>query len=89
MNYVYIQKCMVSLYAKQYGLLETAGSDNHWGSNVFRKLREKGYRPEIAGMETDTEICCAEDFIRQVKLGTMRLFLMDAPTLSDTGIKTF
>lgn len=71
---------MVPLYAKQYGLLETAGSDNHWGSSVFRKLREKGYRPEIAGMETDTEICCVEDFIRQVKLGTMRIFLMDAPT---------
>ena len=39
-------------YAKQYGLLETCGSDNHWGSEVFSKLREKGYRPEIAGMSS-------------------------------------
>ncbi len=68
---------LVSLYARHYGLLETAGSDNHWGSGVFQKLREKGYCPEIAGMETDTEIYCVKDFIRQVKQGTMRIFLMD------------
>ena len=68
---------MPHLYAKQYGLLETAGSDNHWGHGVFEKLREKGYRPEIAGMETDMEITCVQDYIRQVKHGTMRIFLMD------------
>jgi len=69
---------MVSLYARQYGLLETAGSDNHWGSNVFAKLAEKRYLPEIAGMETDTEINSVQDYIDQVKQGSMRIFMMDA-----------
>ena len=64
-------------YARHYGLLETAGSDNHWGSGVFDKLREKGYRPVIAGMETDVEINCVQDYILQVKQKKMRLFLMD------------
>lgn len=68
---------MPHLYAKQYALLEAAGSDNHWGHGVFEKLREKGYRPEIAGMETDVEITCVQDYIRQVKQGTMRIFLVD------------
>ena len=68
---------MAPLYAKQYGLLETAGSDNHWGSGIFEKLRDKGYRPKIAGMETDMEICCVQDYIRQVRQGTMRIILMD------------
>ena len=68
---------LAPLYAKQYGLLETAGSDNHSGHGVFEKCREKGYRIVIAGMETDTEICCVQDYIRQVKQGTMRIFLID------------
>ena len=64
-------------YAKQYGLLETCGSDNHWGSEVFSKLREKGYRPEIAGMSSDTPIDSVQDFIAQVRSGSMKMFLMD------------
>jgi predicted metal-dependent phosphoesterase TrpH len=64
-------------YAEQYGLLQICGSDNHWGSSVFSKLREKGYRPEIAGMVSDTEINSVRDFIGQVRNGTMRMFLMD------------
>ena len=68
---------MASLYARHYGLLETAGSDNHWGSGVFGKLQEKGYLTKIAGMETETEITCVQDYIRQVKNGATRIFLMD------------
>lgn len=68
---------MVPLYARQYGLLETAGSDNHWGSEVFERLREKGFRPVIAGVETDTEISSVQDYIEQVKQGTLKIFLMD------------
>ena len=68
---------ITEIYARQYGLLETCGSDNHWGSEVFSKLREKGYRPEIAGMSSDTAIACVQDFIDQVRGGSMRMFLMD------------
>ena len=68
---------ITEVYAKQYGLLETCGSDNHWGSEVFSKLREKGYRPEIAGMSSDTPIDSVQDFIAQVRSGSMKMFLMD------------
>lgn len=68
---------MVALYAKQYGLLITAGSDNHWGSDAFTKFREKGYRPEIAGMCSETEIRNVHDYIDQVKEGRMKAFLMN------------
>ena len=65
---------MAAVYAKQYSLLETYGSDNHWGSQVFAKLREKGYRPVIAGMSSKMELCSVEDFIRQVKTRQMKPF---------------
>ena len=68
---------ITSVYARQYHLLETCGSDNHWGSDAFTKLREKGFRPELAGMCTETEICCVQDYINQVKNEEMKMFLMD------------
>ena len=64
-------------YAEQYRLLQTCGSDNHWGSKVFEKLCEKGYRPEIAGMCTETEICSVQEYVNQVRNGSMSMFLMD------------
>ena len=64
-------------YAVHYGFLKTAGSDNHWGGNVFSRLKEKGFRPEIAGMCSDTEINSVEDFISSVRSGSMKIFLMD------------
>ncbi len=64
-------------YAKHYGLLETCGSDNHWGSGVFDKFRERGYRPEMAGMSSEIEINSVSDFIGQVRNGMMHMFLMD------------
>ena len=68
---------LTARYAEQYGLVKICGSDNHWGSNVFAKLREKGYRPEIAGMSSDIRINSVRDFIGQVRNGTMKMFLMD------------
>ena len=68
---------MAAIYATQYGFLRTAGSDNHWGSNAFNRLREKDFRPEIAGMCSDTEINSVHDFISGVRDGSMSLFLMD------------
>ena len=65
------------IYAKQYHLLMTCGSDNHWAGEVFRKLAEKGFRPEIAGMCSDTEICTVDEFILKIKAGTMEMFLMN------------
>ena len=65
------------VYAKQYHLLMTCGSDNHWAGEVFRKLKEKGYKPEIAGMCSETEIVSVEDYIEQVRAGTMEMFLMN------------
>lgn len=68
---------MAAVYARQYGMLTTAGSDNHWGSNAFIKLREKGYRPYLAGMCTEKEICSVKDYIQQVRTRTLQAFLMD------------
>ena len=65
------------VYAKQYHLLMTCGSDNHWAGEVFQKLKEKGYKPEIAGMCSETEIVSVEDYIEQVRAGTMEMFLMN------------
>ena len=68
---------ITDVYAEQYGLLKTCGSDNHWGSEVFAKLREKGYRPAIAGMAGETAVSSVQDYIAQVRGGTMRMFLMN------------
>lgn len=68
---------MAELYAGQYDFLRTAGSDNHWGSNAFSRLREKGFRPELAGMCSNHEINSVQDFIREVRSGRMSLFLID------------
>lgn len=68
---------MAELYAVKYGFLKTAGSDNHWGSNAFDRLKEKGFRPELAGMCSETEINSVEDYISSVRNGTMRVILVD------------
>ena len=68
---------MADLYAVKYGFLKTAGSDNHWGSNVFDRLNEKGYRPELAGMCSDTEINSVQDYISGVRSGILHVCLVD------------
>lgn len=68
---------IAEIYADRYGLLKTAGSDNHWGSNVFNRLREKDFRPVLAGMCSETELNSVEDFISAVRSGKMGICLID------------
>ena len=66
---------MAALYARRYELLETCGSDNHWGPGIFRHLRGKDLSDRIAGMCTDRPIESVEDYIAMVKSGRLRPFL--------------
>ena len=65
---------MAALYAQKYGLLTTAGSDNHYGSRVFDRLIEKGFRPEIAGMYSETPVNSVDDYISGVRSGELKIF---------------
>lgn len=55
---------MAAIFAKHYGLLEFAGSDNHAGAA----------KKHFAGMESDTPIVDELDFVKRVKAGEMRTF---------------
>ena len=65
---------MAAVYAKRYGLFETCGSDNHWGSKVFEILRSKGLKPEIAGMSSDIPLETTVDYKNQLLSGKMKSF---------------
>lgn len=65
---------MAAVYAKRYGLFETCGSDNHWGSKVFEILRSKGLKPEIAGMSSDIPLEKTSDYRKQLLSGKMKPF---------------
>lgn len=69
---------MAALYAKQYGLMITCGSDNHWAGGVFHHLQNKGLSPAIAGMRSETPIQAVQDYVNMVKSAQMRPFLQDA-----------
>ena len=58
---------MAAQYAKNYGLLPFAGSDNHRGKDL----------PHLGGMESDTPLTDEQDFVRRVKAGEMRIFRID------------
>ena len=66
---------MAALYARHYGLLETAGSDNHWAGGVFDKLRAKGLEPEIAGMESESPLESEQDYKPLLLSGKIKPFL--------------
>lgn len=55
---------MARLYAKHYGLLEFAGSDNHCGAKVKR----------LAGMYSDSPIHSEQEFVDMILHGKMKLF---------------
>ena len=55
---------IAAYYAKHYGLLEFAGSDNHVGCNAKK----------LAGMCCDTTICSEAEFVAAVKNGKMQMF---------------
>ena len=67
---------MAAVYAKHYGLYETCGSDNHWGSKVFEILQNKGLKSEIAGMASDIPLETASDYKEQLINGKMKPFLI-------------
>lgn len=76
-NQVWLSNEMAEIYADKYELLKTAGSDNHWGRDIFSRLREKGFRPEIPGMSSDIELESVQDYIASVRSGSMKFFLMN------------
>lgn len=63
------QNKMAEIYAKNYKLLEVAGSDNHIG-----KAQHK-----LAGLCFDVPVLDEQDFICRVKRGDMKIFSMDNP----------
>ncbi len=63
-----------TVYAKQYNLFETCGSDNHWGSKVFDTLRRKDLKAEIAGMESEIPLGNATDYKKLLLSGKMKPF---------------
>lgn len=58
------ENALAKLYAAHYGLLETAGSDNHVGPN----------QKKLAGICCETPICSVEDFIHRVKNQQIEIF---------------
>ena len=64
---------MADIYADNYGLYKTAGSDNH--AAVRRTV--------LAGMKSEEPINSVEDFIEFVKNGKFTLFSMKNPLLPD------
>lgn len=55
---------MAKIYAQEYGLLVTAGTDNH----------KAGGAKQLAGMLSETPLNSVEDFIKAVREGTMEIF---------------
>ena len=58
---------MAKHYAESYGLLVSAGTDNHQGPRQRR----------FAGVETETPICSVADFIERIRSGSVELFYED------------
>lgn len=61
------ENSMAKLYAKNYGLIEFAGSDNH---NASRQIK-------LGGMQSSTPIIDEQDFISRVKSGDITPFSRD------------
>jgi len=59
---------MAKIYAKHYGLIEFAGTDNHHVNEDKHKL---------AGMESERPILDEEDFVNAVKNGEMKPFVIE------------
>ena len=65
------ENLMAGIYAKHYGLVEFAGSDNH--GNFSKEA--------FAGMESDTPILDELDFVARVKAGEMKTFTQKNPNI--------
>lgn len=57
---------MAEHYAREYGLLRTAGSDNHHGAR----------QTKLAGMESETPLQSEQDFIDRLKKGDLKIFTL-------------
>lgn len=55
---------MAEIYASHYGLLRSAGSDNHHGAKI----------KHLAGVETEKPLESVEDFIRAIRDGSAKIF---------------
>ncbi len=60
---------MANIYAEEYKLLKTAGSDNHWADGAKR----------LAGLECDEAVESVEDFIEKLRKGKMKVFTITNP----------
>ena len=60
---------MAAWYAKEYGLIPFAGSDNHKGA----------LRSRLAGMESETPVPDPKAFIHAAKSGALRPFSLPNP----------
>ena len=65
---------MAKQYAAAYDLLTTAGSDNHWGRDVFNTLKAKNLKPEISGLMTNERIKNEKHFVNLVKSKKFEIF---------------
>lgn len=63
-NRSHFENTMAKQYAENYGLLQFAGSDNHFGKRV----------KALAGMQSQTPITNEQDFVKRVKSGEMEPF---------------
>lgn len=61
---------MAGIYAKEYGLIEFAGTDNH-------HTQEKEDKHKLAGMESERPIESEQDFVKAVLNGEMKYFVLD------------
>lgn len=60
------ENALARIYATHYGLLEFAGSDNHYGAN----------QKKLAGIQCAEPICDVEDFIEKIKSSEAKIFTM-------------
>ena len=66
------ENAMAEHYAKSYGLLPFAGSDNHIAGNL----------KSLAGVEFETPLHDVHDFVERVKAGKAQIFTLENPLLS-------
>ena len=68
-----LENRMADIYADAYGLLKTAGSDNHLAGEL----------PRLAGMMSEEPLNSVSDYIEAVKSGRMKIFAGENEFLSD------
>lgn len=72
-NRTELENRMADVYADAYGLVKTAGSDNH---TAYRQKK-------LAGMQSETPLRDEKDFCARVRRGKMKLFTLDNPFAKD------